>query len=722
MDCARRRVVSSHARGPGRTRCRTRRDPRNDRAAHYDAVVRSGERRFVVRGCVAATLVIAMTCIGAPTAAPATTAPTAAAAVASPESGVTRSDSTASRVGGCGPSPLDRPYIDSWTERAGGLEVGISVVEIGTGCTNGSRQNQQFFTASIVKLQVMAAVLLRLQDNGEGLDGYLDSRMADMIEVSDNEATNALVSWLGGLGELQLAADRFGMNDTDNHWNADWGHTLTTAADQSRLMGELLVRGGPLNDASRALARVYLDRVEADQRWGVGAIVGDGITVLVKNGWWDNAGSSSGPTSGWRLNSVGLIEAPDGRAWSIALLGNDWADESDRRFLAELAQHIAEVVTAPRSVVAVVLPPPTGERGSLVPQRPRRLLDTRSQGRVVAAGTTMTVNVRGTGPQPTAVAVNITATGAVDAGFLTVFPTGMSRPNTSNLNLDPGRTVANLAITPVGPDGTISVFTYGRTHLIVDLIGVWMPTFGNAVAAGRFHPITPVRVADTRSADGPLGANGRRSVQVAGPGSGTAIADSAVAVIVSVTVVDATADGYWTVWGSGAPKPTTSNVNVRGGQTVANTSIVSPGLDGRIQVFAQSGGQVIVDVVGWFTGPDEPPSTSGLLAPLVAPMRVVDSRFGVGANRLGRQPATVDVGSGNGLVANLTWLYARRPGFVNAWPAGTDQPNTSVANPDPEMGYAFANALITGTGTNSQVELVSSAPVDILLDVSAVFT
>ena len=247
-------------------------------------------------------------------------------------------------VSGCGPSPIASSFLAPWTARAGGIDVGISVVDVDSGCSFGSLTNEPFLTASVVKLQIMAGVLLTLQDADQPVSYYLDGRLSTMIGASDNAAADDLVAWLGGLGQLQVIGERFGLVDTDNLWAGDWGSTLTSAADQTTLMTELLVRGGPLSSASRTIARSYLNGVQDDQRWGVGSVSGDGVSALVKNGWWYNEPGDNGVAYAWRLNSVGLIESADGRAWSVAILGNEWSAESDTHLIDELAQHIANVV------------------------------------------------------------------------------------------------------------------------------------------------------------------------------------------------------------------------------------------------------------------------------------------------------------------------------------------------------------------------------------------
>jgi hypothetical protein len=55
---------------------------------------------------------------------------------------------------------------------------------------------------------------------------------------------------------------------------------------------------------------------------------------------------------------------------------------------------------------------------------------------------------------------------------LTLWPNGVSRPLSSNLNFDAGQTIANQAVVQVDKDGKISVFNNtGSAHFIVDVVG-----------------------------------------------------------------------------------------------------------------------------------------------------------------------------------------------------------------------------------------------------------
>jgi hypothetical protein len=111
--------------------------------------------------------------------------------------------------------------------------------------------------------------------------------------------------------------------------------------------------------------------------------------------------------------------------------------------------------------------------------RPARLLDTRNATgapqQPVGPGNPVTLQVTGQGGVPstaTAVVLNVTAAQATATSFVTVWPTGSAMPDTSNLNMVAGGTVANLVITKLGPGGTVDVANaFGEAHLIADVTG-----------------------------------------------------------------------------------------------------------------------------------------------------------------------------------------------------------------------------------------------------------
>lgn len=70
--------------------------------------------------------------------------------------------------------------------------------------------------------------------------------------------------------------------------------------------------------------------------------------------------------------------------------------------------------------------------------------------------------------------LNVTVTEPTDGGYLTVWPDG-NRPDSSNLNFDPGQTLANGTLVKVGSDGRVRFWlspNVASGHLVVDVQGV----------------------------------------------------------------------------------------------------------------------------------------------------------------------------------------------------------------------------------------------------------
>ncbi len=81
------------------------------------------------------------------------------------------------------------------------------------------------------------------------------------------------------------------------------------------------------------------------------------------------------------------------------------------------------------------------------------------------------------GIPPTAVAVvmNVTVTGTTMPSYLTVWPTGASRPTASNLNWTAGgTTIPNLVTVQLGTGGQVSVYNLqGNAHVLADVVGYY---------------------------------------------------------------------------------------------------------------------------------------------------------------------------------------------------------------------------------------------------------
>jgi hypothetical protein len=76
----------------------------------------------------------------------------------------------------------------------------------------------------------------------------------------------------------------------------------------------------------------------------------------------------------------------------------------------------------------------------------------------------------------TAALLNTTVTGTTATSYLTIYPSGATKPNASSLNWAAGQTLANAVTTRLGTDGKIRVDNQaGSTHVIMDIYGYYGP-------------------------------------------------------------------------------------------------------------------------------------------------------------------------------------------------------------------------------------------------------
>jgi Domain of unknown function (DUF1906) len=243
-----------------------------------------------------------------------------------------------------------------------------------------------------------------------------------------------------------------------------------------------------------------------------------------------------------------------------------------------------------------------GSGNAFTPTSPTRLLDTRSgvgapQGQI-GPGQQVSLQVGG-GVVPadaTAVVLNVTVTNPSAGSFLTVFPDGGAVPSSSNLNFTAGQTIPNLVTVPV-TNGVVDFYNHtGSVDVIADLFGYYTDGTG-----GRFSPVGPNRLLDTRSGTGAprakLGQNQTVALQVAGtPG----VPANITAVVLNVTVTNPSAGSFLTVFPGGAV-PSSSNLNFTAGQTIPNLVVV-PVTNGRVDFYNHTGAvDVIADIFGYYT-------------------------------------------------------------------------------------------------------------------------
>lgn len=198
-------------------------------------------------------------------------------------------------------------------------DFAAAAVELETGAAYGYRSDQAFTTGSVVKLDILAVLLLRAQDEERDLTGSERALAEKMIRHSDNEAADDLFHRIGFVPGFDEGRDRLALVDTEPHPGGRWGATSTTARERITLLRAVYAGDGPLDPDSRATVRELLSGVAPEQAWGVSAAAadddGDG-EAEVKNGWVPL--ESEGGL--WAVNSTGRIVAEDGRVYLVAVL------------------------------------------------------------------------------------------------------------------------------------------------------------------------------------------------------------------------------------------------------------------------------------------------------------------------------------------------------------------------------------------------------------------
>ena len=364
-----------------------------------------------------------------------------------------------------------------------------------------------------------------------------------------------------------------------------------------------------------------------------------------------------------------------------------------------------------------------------VPVAPCRLVDTRPQygGNGPVLGGTFQSFVltgrMGCNIPSTAVAfsLNVAVVPQGPLGYLTIWPTGQTRPVVATLNSVDGRIKANAAIVGAGTGGAVSVFVTNTTNVVLDIDGYFVPAINSALA---FYPLTPCRVADTRpqhGGGGPIGGGTTQNFPILGI-PGCVVPVTAQAYSLNLAAVPPGPLGYLTVWPAGGSRPTVSTLNDLTGTIVANAAIVGAGTDGEISVYPSNDTNLVIDIDGYFA----PPTTTGLALYAVTPCRVIDTRSGGGQPFSGMLVPPVDVehspcqppAQAQGYVLNASVVPQGPLGYLTLWPDGLPQPLASTLNA--LDGFITNNMALVPTN-NGKIDAYASGTTHLILDIFGYF-
>jgi hypothetical protein len=412
--------------------------------------------------------------------------------------------------------------------------------------------------------------------------------------------------------------------------------------------------------------------------------------------------------------------------------------------------------------------------GNYVPLRPFRILDTRSTSCVqcgagaVGAGASRTLAITGvtglpSGPDPipttaTAVVMNVTAVGGSASSLLSVYPNGTGRPQAANLNFGPGTTTPNLVTAVLGQSGAsdanreVNIYNaLGTVNVVADVEGYFAPD-ASSDPTGEFHPLTPVRVCDTRTsaASNPcwghaLFGGTPMSVNITGSGAASIPGSNAAAAVLNITGVIGSAPTYLSVYptlsNGTCALPAVSTLNLVVGQVQANRVMVAlgpattGGADTSVCIFNAAGMiNVVLDATGWYGGSG---ASAGDQYQPIGPSRICDTRAGSGhpcaGHTIGSAPYVVHVANVGGvpaadadhpataMIANLTAVAPTAPTYVTLYPATLlTPPHASDINVSP--GEVLPNLVVVALDTNGALAVFNAAgAINVVIDVEGWF-
>jgi hypothetical protein len=224
---------------------------------------------------------------------------------------------------------------------------------------------------------------------------------------------------------------------------------------------------------------------------------------------------------------------------------------------------------------------------------------------------------------PVPVWLNTTVIPQTTHGFLTAFPSGQSRPDTSNLNFQCQTVRANATPVALGTSDDVSLYVTTEVDLISDLYASFTPEGDGLIASD------PMRIIDTRQSTH-VAAGDSLVVDVTCPGDAEGCRDEDITgVLASVAVIGHARGGFITAYPCGDPVPDVSQINFRAHEVIAN-AVFTRVHNEQLCIYAYEDADLLVDLTGVVT-----PSASTRYQ-AIQPQRILDTRRAKGTPYAGR--------------------------------------------------------------------------------------
>ena len=386
--------------------------------------------------------------------------------------------------------------------------------------------------------------------------------------------------------------------------------------------------------------------------------------------------------------------------------------------------------------------------GTYYPVDPQRVVDTRygigSRRAPLGAGQSFNFYPRGANNQQkaSAVVLNLTVANPSTSGYLTLYPSGTSRPRTSSINYTRAWTGANLVTVPVDAFGRVAVYnSAGSVAVIADIVGWYaapadVDAFPTPSRGGGYHPTLVQRIFDTRTAGfGKLPGGYYVEIPVRYQGDRQNIG----ALSVTITAANMTGTGYLTTWNGYYEAPSTSTLNYTKASGVVSNAAVVPtsycppneACNSNAYIAVQNQGStpvdVIVDISGYYDRGDLPADVRFHALP--SPTRIIDTRSNLGTSRFGanttrtiKAPTSVAGIDTIALDANITAAAPTDRTYLTVWPKYDDYPRPQAAVLNPLRGQTVADHVVAEVGYGNLFNIYNfTGATDVTMDVGGTF-
>ena len=383
---------------------------------------------------------------------------------------------------------------------------------------------------------------------------------------------------------------------------------------------------------------------------------------------------------------------------------------------------------------------------------PTRLLDTRfgqtacsAPGAPIPGGTSLTQLARnfcGIPASAKAVTGNVTVVLPSANGFLTIYPSdAASQPTAANTNFAAGDVLNNVFTVGLGAaDGAFKVFASTNAEVVIDITGYYAPPGAGGL---YFHPLSkPIRLMETRVAQpgcftpgAPLAANTDTTQQGTTTCDGVTIPATAKALVGNATTVLPSANGFITLYPADAvSRPLAASGNYRSASVLNSPFTVGLSPAGQFKIYTVAQTDLVIDVLGYFSGDATDINGTGLLFTPLTPARLLDTRTGAsGACFLPSTPLTGGVetsqvargvctiaNTAQAIVGNATTVLPAANGFLTFWPS--DAPTRPLAaTSNFQAGRNFNRYYTAGLGADGAFKMYASQTTNLVVDVSGYF-